>query len=461
MTYRSTASTHPYLGLSVVALGASLAAMDIAVNVAFPAITAAFALELREIRWIVVFYVVTYACLMLAFGRLGDAIGHRQVFRAGLYVALAGYLGCAVAPDYGWLLLARIVQGVSTALVLSCGPALATSLFADVRRTHALGVYSAATALAATVAPILGGACIGWFGWSGVFWMRVPLVAIALAFVHQLPALHQVRHETDRYAVLLLLAVGIACLLLAPSLLGAQGSIPHAALLLIGAIASLAVFARQQRATPTPFFPRGLLRRAEFVLHNLASVVLQFAAFAVPLLVPYYLARIGGYGPTGIGAALALSPIGALIGSVLAAPCIRRFGTRGSALLAVVCLLLGTFGIASWPFSPLLAVALSALLLHGVGLGLFQVAYTDIVVASLPRTSRGVAGSLTMVTRTVGVVLAASALTGAMSLFGAEQASSAAADAAYAHAFTQVFGLLALLPGVVLAVAALRPRLFR
>src|SRR5687767_90095 len=119
----------PIAGLAVVGLGASLAAMDLAVNVAFPSITAIFALETQEIRWLVVCYVLTYASLMLVFGRLGDRIGHRRIFRAGLLLSIAAYTLCALAPTYGALLGARVVQGIATALVLSCAPALATFLF--------------------------------------------------------------------------------------------------------------------------------------------------------------------------------------------------------------------------------------------------------------------------------------------------------------------------------------------
>lgn len=461
MTYGRTASPNPHAGLFVVSLGASLATMDVAVNVAFPAITAAFDLDARAIRWIVVYYVITYACLMLAFGRLGDAIGHRRVFRAGLVTALAGYLGCALAPDYAWLLLARVVQGISTALLLSCAPALATQLFSEAKRTHALGMHSAITALAATIAPVLGGACIAWLGWSGVFWMRVPLVVIGLAMLHWLPTAPHVGHDADRYG-LVLLALAIACLLLAPSVLGAETTTAMSGFFLLTGVVCLGAFAIQQRRAPTPFFPRNVARDADFVLHNVASVVLQFAAFAIPLIVPYYLSRIAGYGPEGIGAALALSPIGMLLGSAMAPGLVRNRGTRASALIAVLCLHLGTLGVSAWSSSPELARILGALLLNGFGLGLFQVVYTDVIVARLPQASRGVAGSLTMVTRTIGVVTAASALTAALSVFEtAHVAAGTSASVAYAEAFSWLFLLLTLLPAAVFVVGCWRTQLFR
>lgn len=458
---RNTAATHPYAGLFVVSLGASLATMDVAVNVAFPAITAAFALDTRAIRWIVVYYVVTYACLMLACGRLGDAIGHRRVFQAGLVVALCGYLGCALAPDYTWLLLARIVQGISTALLLSCAPALVTQFFAETRRTHALSVHAAITALAATVAPVLGGACIAWLGWSGVFWMRVPIVIAAIALLRWMPSAVPATRATDRYDSALL-ALAIACLLLAPSVLGTDGSKVASIVLLVAGIAALAAFALRQRRAPAPFFPHRLARDTDFILHNIASSVLQFAAFAVPLVVPYYLARIAGYGPEGIGTALVLFPVGTLLGSSFAPRCARSLGSRAGALIAVSCLGLGTFGISFWSSAPTLPAILTALLINGFGLGLFQVVYTDVIVASLPRSARGVAGSLAMVTRTVGVVLAASALTSALSAFEAQRAAAGLGEReVHAAAFSQLFALLALLPAVIFMVVCARVNMFR
>jgi len=464
MTLPARASSRPLAGLAVVGLGASLASMDVAVNVAFPAITAAFSLETRAIRWVVVYYVVTYACLMLAFGRLGDAIGHRQVFRAGLILGVFAYAGCALAPDYSWLLLARIVQGISTALVLSCAPALATQLFAEDRRTKALSAYAAMSALAAVVAPVVGGLSIVWLDWSGVFWFRVPIVLLALAALPLVPATprppDRAAAEPDRVGPILL-AAAIASLLLSPSVIGAEAS-PSSSLLLgsIGIVCLLG-FVTQQHRTANPFFPRSAVRDLDFVLLNLFSIAVNFVAFAVPLLVPYYLARISGYGGDGIGAALALSPLGMLLGSVCAPRAARAFGTRRSALLGACAVTSGSFLIAAWPSQTHLPLMLASLLLNGAGLGLFQVAYTDVTVSTLARDARGVAGSLTMVTRTIGVVTAASALTGALAYL--ERRHGGTGDdalTAFAGAFSTVFLAIAIALAVLLALGCLRRRLW-
>jgi MFS family permease len=115
-------------GLLILALGILSAPLDTAVNIAFPSITEAFLLNVQDIRWIVIAYVLTYASLMLVFGRLGDLMGYRPLFQLGLAVNAAGLVACATAPSFALLLVGRMVQGVGIALTLSCAPALAISL---------------------------------------------------------------------------------------------------------------------------------------------------------------------------------------------------------------------------------------------------------------------------------------------------------------------------------------------
>jgi MFS family permease len=460
----ATGVTHkPIAGLFVVGIGASLAAMDLAVNVAFPSITAAFELETREIRWLVVCYVLTYASLMLGFGRLGDLIGHRRVFRAGVLLAVVAYTLCALAPDYGTLLVARCIQGISTALVLSCAPALATLLFEEGKRTRVLGAYASMSAIASIVAPLVGGMSIAALGWAGVFWFRVPVALLATLLLPVLPALREPiqapRSYRNELVGSILLATGLALFLLSFTLaLSAQTALPAVFVALVGS-ATFALFASQQRRVSDPILPRALFRDPDFWLPCLASVVLHFAVFAVPLLVPYYLERIAALAPLASGAALACSPSGVLIGSLLAATIIRRVGARRAALLGCLLVVGGQFAVSLWTSVPALALILISLAAHGAGMGLFSVAYTDIVVAALPRHDRGVAGSLTMLTRTIGVITAAAALTALLSHVESQQlALGQSTERAFLDAFSNVFFVSGLLLAALLPLARLHRR---
>ena len=458
---QSTRQYAPLAGLFVVSLGASLATMDLAVNVAFPSISAAFALETRSIRWVVICYVLTYSSLMLAFGKLGDRIGHRHVFRAGLLVSVLAFVLCALAADYESLLAARIVQGVATALVLSCAPALATLLYDESRRLSALGSYASLTALASIMAPLIGGASIAALGWSGVFWFRAPLALLALVLLPLLPHVHQpvarTRPGAPNLAGSVLLATSLAFLLLTPALLELSASAWFALLTAVIGLAAFWAFMKHERRAHDPMLPLALVRNPDFVLLNLAGIVIHFVIFAVPLFVPYYLTGIGGYAPFESGAVLALWPVGILIGSALAAKTAGIFGVRRTVLLGGALVAVGSVTIALWPKMPWLPVILGTLVLHGTGVGLFQVAYADIVVSALPRGERGVAGSLTMVTRTVGVMSAATALTALLHTIESRQSATGASDAAaFADAFVTVFLYSALLLVAFFALSGLR-----
>jgi len=452
-----------------VGLGASIAPFDFAVNIAFPAITQAFSLQTASIRWVAVSYVLTYGSLMLGFGALGDRIGYRRVFRAGLMLAAIAFAACALAPTYGWLLAARVAQGIAVALTLSCAPAMATLLFDESRRTWALSTYTAMAAIAGVLAPIAGGLMVAMIDWPGVYWFRVPIALLALAGVSQLGRDEPIRStrstqpfDTGGSA---LLAASMALLLLAPALLGTRvEGLPDWApwpIALAGVVAMTA-FIRRQRRTDRPFMPSEVTRNTNFWLINLAAVVVQFASFAVPLITPYFLVRVAGWGTPAVGALMAVWAIGSLAGSSSASGLINRLGAPRTAFIAMLGIIAGLGAIACWQSSPSIALMAGSLLVHGAGLGLFQVAYTDIVIAALPINARGVAGSLTMVTRTIGLVIGASLWIALLqSIQMSAQTGAATPTEAFMSAFATVFVAAAVSAGTFLAVSALRAGLWQ
>ncbi len=463
-------------GLTVIGLGASIAPLDFSVNIAFPAITAAFGLETRAIRWVAVCYVLTYGSLMLAFGALGDRIGHLRVFRAGLLLGALAFTLCALAPSYAWLLSARVLQGIAVALTLSCAPALATALVDESRRTWALSVYGGMSALAGVVAPLAGGVTMALLGWPGVYWFRVPVVLLAFACVPLLarslvvplvapvpsvPSVSSVPPTPQRTAFdltgMLLLAASTALLLLAPAIMRPDALLWPALPLAVGGVLLMIWFVARQRAAVTPFLPHAVVRDPDFVLPNLAAVVVQSTSFAIPLIVPFYLTRIGGWTPLATGMLLACWAMGALAGSAVAPALVRALGVRRAAFAGGVLVAVGLAAITQWPPAPHWLPMVACLLLQGAGIGLYQVAYTDIVAAALPVSQRGVAGSLTMVTRTIGIVLSVSLLTWVLqSVEAGALARGVHARDAFMAGFEAVFRWTALTAGACFALTSLR-----
>lgn len=354
------------LAVAAVGLGASVGPLDFAVNVAFPAISAAFQIQTQTIRWVALFYVMTYGGLVLWFGALGDRIGHLRVFRFGLVLGAVAFTLCAVSPFYSWLLAARVLQGISAALILSCGPALVTFLYAEHERTRALSIYGSMAGLATVAAPLIGGFSIAWMGWTGVYWIRVPIVLVALACL----AVHNPRlqHRVDglRDATKKIESLSTMRLLL-----------------------------------------NTLKSNSNFGWVNASCVIIQLCSFSIPLILPYYLIRVLHWGSAPSGALLVSWAIGGLAGAALTPALMRRFSLNRTAFIAACLSCLGLVAVSLWSASVSVVWMVLSIGIQGAGLGLFQVVYSDWMMADLPPQSRGVAGSLAVLTRMLGIVTGA------------------------------------------------------
>jgi MFS family permease len=433
-----TMTTRPAVGVAIVALGASLAPLDIAVNVALPAITDHFKLALGDVQWLVICYVLVYGSLMLVCGKLGDLFGHRLIFRIGLGVSAVGCAACAAAPDWPLLLWARAGQGIGTALALSCAPALSTSLFPEGDRTKGLAGFAAGQALASTVGPLLGGALVEVWDWSAVYWMRVPIALAALALSGLLPSPKPDTRGFDALGALLL-AFCMSTLLLALVLTQRAVSLGLPLALAIAAAVGIAVFVRHENRTAEPILRPALFADPAFTIPNIISVLANLASFAILLLTPYYLVNVLGLSAAGSGVMIALAFVGGMAGAPLAARLVPRIGRRPTAFAGVVVIGASLMALA-WTTAttplPLLAILL---LIEGSAYGLLLVAYTDIVTGTLARRDRGVAGALALLTRTVGIVSGAAVLS-ALQAHGVAASGGGGFLAGYRFAFTVAGG---------------------
>jgi EmrB/QacA subfamily drug resistance transporter len=449
--------------LLVVALGTLLAPLDTAVNIAFPSITRAFELSLADIRWVVIAYVLTYASLMLACGRLGDLLGYRPIFQLGLLISILGLGTCAIAPSYALLLFGRALQGIGIALTLSCGPALITSLWPESERARALAFYAGVIAVGGALGPILGGYLVARWDWPSVFWFRVPIAILALTLsglIATVPRLGSMRGFDGVGALLLVVSLG-ALLLSWAYLPGPFAATVPLSLMLLSLIA-MAAFCLHERGCPQPLIRLSLFRNRGFALLNAVNILANFAAFSILILVPYYLVGVAGLDASTAGVVLAMGAVGTVAGAWLAGRLSRQLPLGALALAGLMLSAGGLFAMAAFTdATPLAAVALG-LFGQGLGIGLFQVAYSDYVTGVLPAQDRGVAGSLIMLTRTIGVVLGATALSAAFSYFQA-QASRAGAPPveAFLVGFQSTLRYVAIGLVLSLALSLANPRNWR
>jgi EmrB/QacA subfamily drug resistance transporter len=457
VAWRRSDSMPAGFGLLVVCLGTLGVPFDSAVNVAFPHIIRSLALPIPAIQWVVIAYTLTYAALMLVFGRIGDIVGYRRIFLYGTGWSCAAFLACAAAPNFEWLLVARVLQGVGAAMALSCGPALATSLYPESARSRVLGLYTMVFGVGGVLGSVLAGVLVQNWGWQAVFWFRAPISLAACVLAWGLP-LDVRRGGSARFDApgALLLVFAVSTMLLA---LNQLQHLDHMMwLFVLAAFSATAAisFVVWERHVAEPLIDLSFFRDRDFALVNAAHVVLNLSGFAVMLLVPFYLDRFGGLTVPESGAVLTASSVGLMLASPLAGRVATFVPSRRLALLGAGAMAMGQMAVNIGGSTPMLALLVCGMALQGAGLGLFQVAYFDIVTAAIPRQDRGVAGSLVMMTRTVGVVTGATVLMLAFqTLRAAATAQGMALDAAFIAGFQGAFHAATLLPLLVVAIALL------
>ena len=469
-----------WLGLFAIGFCVLAPAMDTSVNIAMPAITAAFQLGQRDIQWIVTCYMLAYGALMLTCGKLGDLYGHRRILRTGLVICAAAFSICATATGYPMLLAGRMLQGVGIALAVSCAPALATALYPESVRTWVLGVYGAIFALGTALGPFVGSLLVGTWGWSGVFAFRMPLVVLALALSWLLPAglptvagLQRAAHPFDWPGAALLI-VWIGALMLAsagPHDLDTfwpahPGWLPSGSVLSVGlaalGVAAFALFLWHEARCPEPIIRPSLFRSPRFAVLNGANLLINLANFSILLIVPYFLINAAHLRIDKAGMVMAMSGAGMMVGSWATGRLAQRIPPATLAFAGIAMTGLGLLTVAQWRPDASLWVLAGTLLFQGSGVGLFQVAYNDSVIATLPVHDRGVAGSLTMMVRTLGIIGGATGLSALLKWrLDTAMASGLRADSAFLSAFQETLSIAGIALLIALAFTVVRPQVWR
>jgi MFS family permease len=168
--------------LAATILGSSMAFIDgSAVNVALPALQETLDATIMDVQWVVEAYALTLAALMLTGGSLGDRFGRRRVYLVGLGLFAAASAWCGLVPDVRQLIAARAAQGIGGALLVPGSLALISATFAEDQRGRAIGTWAGATAITAALGPVLGGWLVEHVSWRGIFFINLPLAAVAVA----------------------------------------------------------------------------------------------------------------------------------------------------------------------------------------------------------------------------------------------------------------------------------------
>ena len=321
------------------------------VGVALPAIRRDLALSSLAAHWVINAYLLVFAMLAAAAGKLGDIFGQKGLFLAGSGLFGLASLACGLAENGPWLIAARAFQGVGAAVIFPASLAMVSLVFPAAERGRALGIYGAVGTAFLAVGPLVGGAITDLASWRWIFWINpVLVVVIALVVIAKWSDVPRDKAVSpfDR-AGLASLVIGLALFVFAVMQAPDWGWTRPAVLGLLAAGAGgLALFARVEARAPAPLIELGLFRSAGFTACNLVVFAAQFAKIAIIVFGALYLQDRLGLSPIMAGLCLVAAVGPVVFTAGLSGRLADRFGARrpilaGLALMSLAVLWLGLF----------------------------------------------------------------------------------------------------------------------
>lgn len=458
MKSSSAASGNPALvvlagSMLVGSLGISLA------TVALPALARAFSAPLPSVQWVIIAYLVAVTASIVALGRLGDLIGQTRMLILGLSVFAIASLACAFAPTLPGLIAARIVQGFGGAVLMALPVSIIRTVVARERMGSAMGLLGTMSAVGTALGPSLGGITIDLYGWSAGFVavgvLAFMLLAIAVPTFSRASRLESTVSGAIDWLGNLLLAFALSAYAL--SMTSAVGVLDARLLLPLTAVLT-ALFVWRQMMAARPLVPIALLRNFRIGLTLAMNFLVTTVMMSTLVVGPYMLSLGLGLDESAIGLVMAVGPLTSALSGLPAGRLTDRYGAARMLPVGLAQIAVGLVALAILPqWFGLWGYGL-ALVLLTPGFQIFLAANNTVTMQTVAEDQRGVLSGLLGLSRNLGFVTGASAVSSlfAFTLGGVELAK--ADPSLIAHAFTVTFLIATLLPVTALIVDLVRAR---
>jgi EmrB/QacA subfamily drug resistance transporter len=420
--------------LVLTSIASLVVALDVTVvSTALSSIRLHLHATIDQLEWTVNAYGLSFAVLLMTGAALGDRLGRRRLFAAGLALFIVASAACALAPSVGWLIAARAVQGAGAAVITPTSLALLTAAFPPERRGRALGIFGGITGLAVVAGPVVGGAVTQGLAWQWIFWLNVPigLAAIPLVLGRMDESFGpRVAFDAPGLGLVTAAALGIVWGLVRGNASG-WGSVEVLATL-AGGVSCAVLFVWWELRATQPMVPMALFRSRGFASGNAAGFLMFAALFSAVFFMAQFQQTVLGSSPFDAGLRLIPWTGTVFIVAPIAGALVDRIGERP---LVVGGLLMQAIGL-GWvaliartdlPYAELVP----PLIVAGVGISMALPAVQNSVLSSVAPAEIGTASGTFSTLRQLG---------GAFGLAIAVAVFSGAGSYASPGAFSDGFG---------------------
>ena len=409
-----------YWAIAAIALAITMSVLDSTiVNVALPTIARELHASSAASIWVINAYQLAILMVLLPLAALGEIVGYRRVSQTGLAVFTLASLGCAFAPDLLTLSIARIVQGLGAAGIMSVSGALVRFTYPHRYLGRAVGINAFVVATSAALGPTIASAVLAVAHWRWLFGINVPLGILTLSIaLYALPENERSQRRFN-FVAAALCAGAFGLLLSGLQSLAHYSATPLALAQLAGGALLGVLLARHELQRPGPIVPFDLLRGRLFSLSIVTSVCSFMAQMAALVALPFEIQRLGH---SAVATGLFMTPWPLAL--ALAAPLAGRLADRHAAGflggLGLLALAAGLALLAAFPAGGSITGFVWRMALCGLGFGFFQAPNNRTIMAAAPRARSGAAGGMLSAARLLGQTLGAASVAILFRAYGAE-----------------------------------------
>ncbi|MEU6216442.1 MFS transporter [Streptomyces sp. NPDC047022] len=397
---------HPWFTLITVAVGVMMVALDgTIVAIANPAIAKDLGASFADVQWITNAYFLALAVTLITAGKLGDRFGHRQTFLIGVvgFGAASGAIG--LSNSISLVITFRVFQGLFGALLMPAALGLLRATFPAEKLNMAIGIWGMVIGASTAGGPILGGLLVQHVSWQSVFFINVPVGALALVLGALILTDHRAQNAPRSFDLLgiVLLSGAMFCLVWALIKAPAWGWGDGKTWLFIGAsVLGFVLFSVWETRVKEPLIPLGLFRSVPLSAGVVLMVLMAIAFMGGLFFVTFYLQNVHGMSP--VDAGLHLLPLTGMmiVGSPLAGAVITKAGPRIPLAGGMVLTAVAMFGMSKLEAGTGSAVMSIWFALLGLGLAPVMVGATEVIVGNAPMELSGVAGGLQQAAMQIG-----------------------------------------------------------